>query len=392
MKKIIAFLVPVCLTVAMQAQSRLNFNKYTVSPQTYTITIPYENINNKMVVTINVEGKQRRFIFDTGASNIITNAVQQELKAPLITSLPVRDAGGKRDSMDMVRVASFNLNGVTFGNVPALVTLDAGMFSCFGADGLLGSNMFSKSVVRIDSRTHTMLVTDDIANAGVNDSDEMNMQLDMQSRPYVWVRFTKKVRQQVLFDTGDGKLYTINNAHYSKLKPEEVFQTTGQSFGSSSYSLHGRDANTETYRIAIPQLMVGKGVLTHIDAITSPGSDSRMGSKLLDYGVVTLDFPNKKFYFEPFASISDAGEKRWSVVVTYIGGKLVVGHVWDENLKGKISVGDYVIAIDGQDTDSIPACDMYTGKNVLAGTEKTSAEFTIRNADGMEQKITVNKL
>ncbi|MDR1763872.1 MAG: hypothetical protein LBR64_07995, partial [Dysgonamonadaceae bacterium] len=49
-----------------------NFCKATVDRKNFTDSIPFEFINNRIIIPVIIEGDTLRYIFDTGASMTIT--------------------------------------------------------------------------------------------------------------------------------------------------------------------------------------------------------------------------------------------------------------------------------------------------------------------------------
>ena len=95
----------------------------------------------------------------------------------------------------------------------------------------------------------------------------------------------------------------------------------------------------------------------------------RIGSKLLNYGAVTLDFIHRKFYFDATNTENDLNEKQWPFRPVISNHKLLVGTVW-EKLRDQIKPGQQIIAINEIAYDQVNLCDWIHAKSVFDDREK----------------------
>jgi hypothetical protein len=82
----------------------LNLGK--ASTKNYLSVVKFEKLRDKLIVPVTIEGRQYRFLFDTGAPNIISQELDSILNLKQIGSIPTSDATGKRDILKVVSVAS----------------------------------------------------------------------------------------------------------------------------------------------------------------------------------------------------------------------------------------------------------------------------------------------
>jgi hypothetical protein len=72
----------------------LNLGK--ASTKNYLSVVKFEKLRDKLIVPVTIEGRQYRFLFDTGAPNIISQELDSILNLKQIGSIPTSDATGKR--------------------------------------------------------------------------------------------------------------------------------------------------------------------------------------------------------------------------------------------------------------------------------------------------------
>ena len=70
----------------------------------------------------------------------------------------------------------------------------------------------------------------------------------------------------------------------------------------------------------------------------------------------------------------------------HIGGKWVIGVIWDEELRGRIAPGDRIVSIGGHPAETYYYCDFFTdeAKPFASGTV-----FTVENSAGDLVEITL---
>jgi hypothetical protein len=103
---------------------------------------------------------------------------------------------------------------------------------------------------------------------------------------------------------------------------------------------------------------------------------------------VTLDYKNKKFYFEPFSEKVDLAEKKFPIKVRNNDEKLFIGVIWDKLSMKNVEVGDQIIAIDGVNYERVSICNGVSQK-LFAG--KDMAKLTIKDKNGIIRDIVIEK-
>ena len=355
------------------AQPPFKLNAGGTTQKGYLTTIPYVDVNSKVIISAEVNGKQCRFIVDTGACTTISKELFDVLHPDVVTTMPVRDAGNSLDSLKLVSLKAIKLGDITFNDIPAFVgKADNAIFNCLKVDGLIGSNLLRSTTIQFGSGTRTVVLTDDSSRLKTDKKNGAKMDLDaVQSNPYIWVTFKSKRakgRDNVLFDSGLGGFYQLSQKSYIQtFSTVRLFDILAQASGSFSFGFHGAIKSEEHYRLFAPKLEINNASFKNSTIDTGEGH-SYLGADLFKYGIVTLDYINKMFYFAPFSKEEiELAEKQWPYTSTYNDGKLVVGIVWDKKWEGKINVGDQIISLDGISYENAQLCELLVKKPVLPG-------------------------
>jgi hypothetical protein len=102
---------------------------------------------------------------------------------------------------------------------------------------------------------------------------------------------------------------------------------------------------------------------------------SRIGSELLDFGKVTIDYKNSKLYFEPNGNERDLDEKSLGFSPTILDEEIVVGIVWSSNLPEKLNFGDPILKINALDISEMDPCEFFNKPSPFESEETFKIRF-----------------
>jgi predicted aspartyl protease len=394
MRSVLILLLTCLILIPSFSQSNFTFNRGGTSQSNYFASIPYENIRGKIIVEATISGEKFRFIVDTGAPTIITRRLYSRLNSLVLKRMPIIDQSGKTDSMNVINLAEVVLGGVTFSNIPTLVTDQSEIFTCFGVDGFIGSNLLRNSIISFDNVRKIITLTDSETRLSLDRKKSISLFVNqMQSSPFIWVTLKgvkKKVREQLLFDSGMDGLYDLSLRHYALFKKKKIFEVISRSTGSNSIGAHGTADDTTQYKLRVATFAINGIAMQNVSLQTTPASNSRIGSTLLELGSVTLDYKNRRFYFEPFSNKPiDLYQKGFPVEPVYRDNQLQIGIIWEEALRDKIKTGDQILSVDDTNYETFDLCTLIT--KVPAFKTKDKITVTTRSKTGAVQQFVLEK-
>lgn len=391
-KQLMYFFLLFTAFLSVNAQT-ITLNTGGTKSSGYHIILPCE-YKNLPVVDVKIAGKNYRFLFDTGAITSIGEKIINEIKLEPVDRMEVFDAEGRPDSLYVYSLPEIFLGEVSFNDIPTLQMKEGVLNRCLAYDGVIGSNLLRNSVVRFSYSDKTIEIADNPKSFDLNQKYAQKMIVSsFQSSPYIKtiLRDRRKANVELLFDTGMSGLYDLSLRHFHLFCDNKVFSDIIQEGkGRLGYTFYGVAPDTVLYRLRIPRLEIGKLKYENVQINTTVHDNSRIGIEWLKYGVATLDYKNKKFYFEPYAgAITNLFRKKFPVSPIPHGNKLIVGAVWNESLKDKISVGDQVLSIDDINYENMDECELFVSE--FNFDEKDSCLFKIRDKQGNIKEIQINK-
>ncbi|WP_425075489.1 aspartyl protease family protein [Psychroserpens sp. S379A] len=362
--RFILFILFSSVFISTSSAQRINFKSGKVLSKNYFEELSFKFEKNKIIIPVEIKGKTYRFLLDTGAPNIISKEVYESIQPKNNRTLSTSDANAITQKLEFVTLEKVKLGAVEFQGFSALVFDLNGneIFKCFNIDGFIGSNMLRHSIIQIDTKQQKIKLTDKAKYLGLNKENSQKIKFaDNQYGPYIWVdlRREENVREMVLIDTGMGSLYDISKNNYNIIKTKHIYNSIGNSDGASSLSLFGEVPISNHTRVHLPKLIINGFQINNVITHTSNGDHSKMGAELLNHGVMTLDYKNKRFYFNSYEESLDL-EGDFGFTQTLKDNKLVVGYVWDKDLKAKINYGDEILEVNGKAIVSDDFCDYIT--------------------------------
>ena len=371
----------------------LAFSYFTTKAETpaFYVEVPYTTINGKIIIEAQAEGVPGKFIFDTGAPTYITYSLARRLSLESTNTQNILDAHNQSMTLEKTQLKrlSMGMPGINIEEIPVTIMPEGHLIEQFGVDGMIGCELFPGAVVRIDSRQKKIIITDNISLFHINLRNRLPL-LHVQGQiPFIELNVGVGVIETVMFDSGSGAFYEMISATASEALRENAAALLSKGYGSSGIGMTGAASAGEHNLIRLFELRVSTGRFQNIVTESMDAPYSRLGSQLLDYGTVTIDYASSAFYFEPFESApQDLYKKRWNVDFTMANGHVVIACVWGD-LVEKISPGDRVLKIDGEPVGEVNVSDALQSSIVKIKNEK--AIITVLRQDGTEVEVAIEK-
>lgn len=377
--KITTLLALFCFSISY-AQNDFSANVGEIKEKNYLTTIDFESIKGKIIIDVKINNQIRKFILDTGAPTSISENLLAELNYKSVKDITVNDANSKESENEVLIIPEFSINGLTFLDTYALKIPNTLIFECFKVDGIIGSNSLRNSVVDFDFQNKKITITDNFKNLGYTNIKGHKLYFkDAQSSPILKVKMKLGYlifNEELMFDSGDDSFYSISNNNYShimdmvakkqfpkelqNIKEADLLGMVASSKGSFSISLNGNADDNFNHKFRIQEFLFDTTTFDNIISTTTYGSNSRVGSEILNYGKLTLDYKRRKYYFQPYDNKYkiDVNHKINSFYPTFENDKFIVGIVWDDAVKEKIKPGDEILKINSIDFTTLSDCEI----------------------------------
>lgn len=253
-------------------------------------TIPFELIDGKIVVSLNIKNNPYNFIFDSGAFTIISTELKNQLnekKSKIIfEGVDANNAKSKMEVFltDKLQIADLNMKDVNFSF--ADISWMTGR-ACKKISGIFGANMMKGKVWRIDFKSKMITVFDKPQELSNNVAIIPFSEENFTHVP----KITAKIRNQnieFIFDTGSGMGFSVNQKSYDQIKDNDFLTFEGLLSQSLNSIVKGQ-RQVDVMDIEINNTKLGNQIVD-----SSLDSPNLIGTKFIENYLVDFDFISKK--------------------------------------------------------------------------------------------------
>ena len=374
------------LATVVHAQTTRYSLDFSLSKKNFADTIAIEYTQGQVIVPVKVNGKQLRFMLDTGSGQAVIfsdTPINNCIRAGNINS---HDATGHTRKVPVVKLPPIRIGSLTLTGCRA--TLQQRVVKGSNIDGILGFDLVNKGLcMKIDTRHKRLILTDR------KEFFDREMGTDARYRlnfhvPYIEITPFGRYTEHTLFDTGSRKLYVMNKQSfdrgYKKYPTEAEAQVEGRSYGRHALGHQGAEQAGEVVFLNLDRLMVGDFAFNHVHTVTTQGG-SHLGAMILEYGSVVFNPHKKRIRFQPYNDHLQATVDNRQTEIAFVPqhGKPTIGLVWEKGEPYRLGFreGDIIEKIDGKPVTSMT---MF----VTWGFEKGRPYlFTVQDKQGKTKEI-----
>lgn len=347
------------------------------------------------VVVLETPAGPRRFIFDTGCSEtVLSETLCHELGLRRDAQRELSDFTGQTGTLARTRVDSLAIGPFVTRNVPVSVLPDSTLaLRCAAVSGIAGPDLLRGVTIRLFNADSTITLTDDRRFTDSLPRERSARLWKGSLTPMIPVRFSDGERSLLgwaLFDTGAAGSFFYCTGFAHDIFREGIARDVRRTCGLSSQSgWTDRPARGEIAVGRIPLLELCGATLADLPFTTRAGDRHVIGADLLRKGQVVIDFRDRRFWFLPAkdAQLHYPRRPLGNVAPALVGGRLVVGQVWDEALEGVIAPGDRIVRLGETPAESLDICTLLARKNRMS-----KREITVQRADGALVAVRLEEL
>lgn len=340
-------------------------------------TIPFEYIDGKIIINVDIKNKKHNFIFDTGALTIISSELKgslNEKKSNVV--FEATDANNSTSRMDLFSTNELKIDDLKFKNIDFSFADISWMDSraCKKISGIFGANMMNNKVWRIDFKLKKIIVSDKVTESSAQSISIPFSEENFTHVPTINVNIRKQ-NFNVFFDTGAGSGFTLDSKSYQLVKDNNFLVFEGLLSQSLSSISKGER------QLDVMEVEVDNKVLSNQIVDTSSDSRNLVGTRFMENFLIDLDFVNKKVILNP--TVKTAEYNSFGIAFAPVEHHLVIVNKLKIPQLSELNVADKIIKINNIDVSKINAEKFCEVKKFI----DNSSEMTIQNESGKEFKL-----
>jgi hypothetical protein len=296
--------------------------------QGFTEEIMFEDALNLIILPVTINGKTYRFLFDTGAPNVISPELQQQWQFKKIGKSSIKDSQGKSKKVQYVKLDKLNIGPVDFFNTAAcIIDFKANpVLSCLDLDGIIGSNLMQFCTWQVDYSRNTIVISNEPERLSYSSSySETQFKTNMQHAIKIDYKTHNATIKNLKIDYGSTGYLNVPDEIYYVLKEKGELADPKTEVGFTQSGIFGV-LEADTFEISVIQSgEIGDFHFGKIEILS--GGKGLLGTKLLKNYIVTMNWPNGTIGFENLNTEIEFVRNRFGFSPTFLDGIVIVKSV-----------------------------------------------------------------
>lgn len=393
---LLTILVSLFLPATGTAQMHRYNPNFTLSEKNFCDTIPIEMVDGQLFLDVEMNGKTRRFLLDTGSSQgMIYQGTELEGCVELGNMIS-HDANNHADTVKVVTLPPFRMGNLQIGHYVATVLPRPAVRPKH--DAIIGFDLFNRGLyAKIDTQKGILILTDRKNTFKEEEKTGYSVKYKLKwFVPYLMVSPFINHMDEVLFDTGFRQFFTMNKGSFDTHLENDLSrlnkhfgtnierQIEGRAKGQFSIGAFGAEKADEVAFLRLDRLKWNKFSFLDVRCITTQGA-SKIGSPLLNHGALIINPTKKRLTLLPYNGTDNItiGNEQMSVAFVPVNGRAVVGLIWEgsEAYQAGLRQGDIILRIDEK---PIFTFQDFTAFRFIKGHRH---HFLVRDKEGKEKDV-----
>lgn len=359
MSRIVTFFLLVALGLSAQAQRYRHSLNFRFSKRHFVEVVPIEFQNDKIYVTLYMEGRPYRFNLDTGAGQGVIYLNGRVPYRAVLGRNVMTDANNRRDSVTVVSLPDFQLGSLAVSGYPVQMIRRRNIQT--GVDGILGFDLFTKGMAAVIDVVNGQLILTDLEDELDGYGGYTLKYKLIGGTPHVRVSPFDNLKDDVIFDTGCRDFYLMSKQTFDKgMTYERDFETQVESitYGQAFIgSLGAAERLSEVAFLDFDDFRWANYSFQRVRSITLQGQ-SLMGTGILKKGAMMIDPFRHTLTFLPYEASIGALVDNQVHDIYYIPdhqGRPTVGLVRPGSEYDRLGFrsGDLVVSVNNRSTPTL---------------------------------------
>ena len=268
----------------------------SVTKRSNVEVVKIEIRNKLIIVPITIQGKEYRFLFDTGAPFSISEELQENTNFKTVSKGNIVDSDYNRKKVKWVQVDSISVGNVLFKSQTAFVgDFDANpIMNCLGIDGIIGSNLIRQYNWTIDQEKHSLSLSSKIGTNAHKEIIVLPFKTDNQYNIFIDINIGKSSIKNVLVDYGSNGSIALSNEIFNALREKNIVSKTFIEKGINQSGIIGKPVELNREISYSDSVRINN--LSIKNVMIRTGKTVSLGNDFLSRFNVTIDWNNKNLY------------------------------------------------------------------------------------------------
>ncbi len=276
----------------------------SIARQEFKETIDIDIRRGLIFVPVRIDGKEYRFLFDSGAPLSISDELQKENDFKIISKGSIRDSDHNQKKVLWAQIDTLEIGEVSFMNQSAFIgNFEANpILKCMEIDGIIGSNLMRQCHWTIDQKNESLTLSSTIDTTALQDQIKIPFKSNYQYSVFLDLKIGSATVSNVLMDYGSNGSVSLSHEIFATLEERNIIENPLIETGVKQSGIIG-DPTPIRRKISYSD-SVGMGSSTIPKVMLQTGKTTSIGNDLLSRYVVTIDWDNKNLYLAKTDKVS----------------------------------------------------------------------------------------
>lgn len=321
----------------------------------YNTHIPLEINNELMFAKVKINGKEYNYLIDTGAPNVASLEVANDLNLNPKVAISTGDSQGNKVKTGLARIKKVELGGLDFAKVGVVIAdINTNVnIKCLGIDGIIGSDMMRDGIWYFDMLNNELIITNDESDLPIPENPfvltfKAN---NLRAVPIINISYNSFEDSMIVFDTGSNGGLASSHDTNKKIKQHgnTAINNEISIYGVGSSGAFSRGEDDTSFISVIQNVQIGNySTSDQIVQFDPNGRAKTIGMKFLKNYNFIINWKKRSIILIPHSDIKNSDYETFGFKFDFRDSKLVIGSIiLDSEASQKLQLHDEILEING---------------------------------------------
>ncbi len=322
----------------------------SIPQKTFKAEIPFEYKFGLVLIKVELNKEVYDFVLDSGAPNVISKELAKTLGRKELITINAPDAQGNAQAMGITKIEGMTIGGIKFEETCAAIgdfnqSVELG---CLDIDGLIGANLMSLAVWKIDYRNQIITISDSKENIAVDASAKrIPFFTDDVNTPYCNIKINDQEEKNVMIDLGASGGFSLSSRTYDQIQESVPNNKKVMQFGYTGFGFFGYGKMDSSYYLQVNELSFGEIKLNKQVLKFSKNSTPRMGTAFFKNYDLVMNWKDQELLLSPHADFENQSFTHFGITFHYKDESLRIASLLKDSEAEKLGIqlGDKIMGI-----------------------------------------------
>ncbi len=317
----------------------------SITQENFKTQIPFEYRKGLIILKVTIQDKEYDFVLDTGATNVISKELANELGLEKIGKQEIGDIHNETRELDYVKINNIQIGGINFKEtIGTILDIKNNELAFLNIDGLIGANLMRFAIWDFDFDNQLITITDkeEMLNIPTN-ATESKLFIGTGSKASIITKVNGDRVLNNLIDLGNSSTAFLSYKTFKKQKKSKKIHEYIKGSGVSSIGAFGKGKVRNRYEAKVDEITIGNHVIKDKIVRIENGS-SNLGIAFFKNYRLILNWKDKNLKMIQKGKTLNTKLSDFGFYPNVENNKLFVGFLYDSTAASTaLQLGDQIL-------------------------------------------------